>query len=57
MRSEGARGSEEGVGAVEQVVGSIMHSEGTHDDACRLLHGAAHVRDASETQTLSHYSS
>ena len=47
----------EGVGAVEQVVGSIMHSEGTHDDACRLLHGAAHVRDASETQTLSHYSS
>ena len=41
MRSEGARGSEDGVGAVEQVVGGSMRSEGAHADAYHLFHGAA----------------
>ncbi|UJR18401.1 hypothetical protein I4U23_005305 [Adineta vaga] len=37
MRSAGARGSEEGVGAVEQVAGVSKRSEGAHDGAVNLL--------------------
>jgi len=49
MRSEGARGSEEGGGAVERVVGVIGRSEGAPNDDCRSLHGAALVRVARDT--------